>query len=88
VELVMVSRGEPEDSRGKAAQHGLDFPVLVQEHWEVSKAFGIFATPVAFLVGADGVIVRDVAEGGEAILDLIKDAVKLRKEDRSALAIR
>jgi peroxiredoxin len=85
VQLVMISRGDVEDTRRKAEQYGFDFPVLVQERWEISRAFGIFATPVAFLVGADGVIQRNVAQGADAILSLIND---VRKEQRDGLAVR
>jgi len=67
--VVMVSRGDPQVNRVKAEEHGLDFPVAVQKGWTLSKAYGIFATPVAFLI-EDGVISRPVARGKDEILAL------------------
>jgi peroxiredoxin len=74
VQVVMVSRGDAEANRKKVAEHGLTFTVLLQKQWEISKLYGIFATPVGYLIDADGVIVRDVAKGGEAILGLLRAA--------------
>ena len=54
-------------------QHGYQFPVVLQEKWKLSKDYGIFATPVAFLIGADGVIAKDVAVGRDAILAAVRD---------------
>jgi len=71
--LVMVSRGDVEANRRKAVEHGFRFPVLLQRRWEVSKEFGIFATPVGFLIGPDGVIARDVGIGMDEIMALVAD---------------
>jgi peroxiredoxin len=68
--VVMVGRGDPDENRRKAEVHGFEFPVLVQRRWELSKEYGIFHTPVAFLVNEDGLIVRDVAKGVDEIRDL------------------
>ena len=68
--LIMVGRGELEENRRKAQEHGLEFPVVLQKKWEVSRKYGIFATPVAFLVSEDGVIKSDVAKGVDEILAL------------------
>jgi hypothetical protein len=38
-----------------------------------TKEYGIFAAPVAFLIGEDGVIARDVAKGVEEIVALARD---------------
>jgi peroxiredoxin len=77
VQVVMISRKDEEANHKKVAEHGLTFPVLLQKQWEISKLYGIFATPVGYLIDADGVIIRDVAKGGEAILDLLRpDAIK------------
>ena len=72
--LVMVGRGEPEENRRKATQHGIQFPIVLQQRWEVSKEYGIFATPVAFLIDEDGMIAKNVAQGREEILALAEAA--------------
>ncbi len=70
LELVMISRGDVEENRQKAKEHGFRFPVLLQRSWEVSKEYGMFATPIAFLIDGDGVIAERVAMGGPAICEL------------------
>jgi peroxiredoxin len=70
--VVMVSRGDPEVNRAKARMHGYKFPVLLQRSWEVSKQYGLFETPAGYLIDRDGVIARDAAVGREAILDLVR----------------
>lgn len=79
LEIVMVSRGTVEENRRKADAHGVGFRVLVQPGRRVSKDYGIFATPVAFLIDENGVIEREVAKGAPAILRLAQDAVGERK---------
>ncbi|MDQ3871022.1 MAG: peroxiredoxin family protein [Chloroflexota bacterium] len=74
VALVMVSRGDADENRRKCEQYGFQFPVAVQRGWQVSKKYGIFATPVAFLIDEEGVTVEDVAIGAEAILALAQRA--------------
>ena len=73
--LVMIGRGDPEENRRKVEEHGFEFPVALQQRWEISKAYGIFATPVAFLIGEDGVIAREVAIGVEAIIALAQEGL-------------
>jgi peroxiredoxin len=68
--LILVGRGDPDENRRKAEQHGFLFPVVLQEKWEISKEFGIFATPVAFLIDEEGMIATDVAKGIDEILAL------------------
>jgi peroxiredoxin len=77
VAIVMVSRGDADENRSKVAAHGIGFPVVLQAGWELSKAYGIFATPVAFLIDGDGVIARDVATGADAILALAAEALRV-----------
>ena len=69
--IVMIGRGDPRENREKAKQHGFKFPVALQRQWEVSTQYGIFATPVGFLIREDGVIARDVGKGVEGILALV-----------------
>jgi len=78
--VVMISRGDREMNRRKVQEHGIRFPVAIQPAWKVSKAYGIFSTPVGFLIDENGVIVREVARGPEAVMALAHDALEHRKE--------
>jgi peroxiredoxin len=69
--IVMVGRGDLAENQRKVAALGLEFPVVMQEKWKLSMEYGIFATPVGYLIGEDGIIQRDVAMGGGAILSLV-----------------
>ncbi len=71
LQVLMVSRGDPAANHAKITEHGFDFPVLLQKHWEVSKDYAMFATPIAYLIDEEGRILKDVAVGGEAILQLV-----------------
>jgi peroxiredoxin len=68
--IMAVSRGDLEANRRKAEEQGIEFPVVLQNGWRVSKQYGIFATPVAFLIDEKGVIATRVAKGREEILQL------------------
>ena len=74
--LVLIGRGNADENRQKAAKFGIKFPVVLQEKWKLSKEYGIFATPVAFLINETGVIARDVAVGKDAILALAGEGLK------------
>ena len=84
LEILVVGRGGVEENRRKAAAQALDFPVLLQPGWRVSKEYGIFATPVAFLIDEEGVIARDVAKGAPEILSLAEGVPAAGKEARMA----
>lgn len=70
VQVVMISRGDPQVNRQKAERYGYPFPVLLQRSWEISKQYGMFATPIGYLIDEEGVITKDVAVGNDAILAL------------------
>ena len=72
--VLMVGRGDREENKKKAMQHGILFPVVLQEKWKLSRQYGIFATPVAFLIGKDGVIVGDVAKGSDEVIALARES--------------
>jgi peroxiredoxin len=74
--LLMVSRGEPVENRAKVKEHGLTFPVVLQQQWEISRRYAMFSTPAAYLIDEAGIIASDVAVGADAILDLLKEAVR------------
>jgi peroxiredoxin len=73
VAVLLIGRGDPEANRAEAAAHGHKFPVALQRRWEVSLQFGIFFTPVAFLIGPDGVVERPVAKGAADILRMVDE---------------
>ena len=71
MELVMVSKGEPKQNRAKVKEHGLTFPIVLQQQWEISRRYAMFATPIAYLIDENGMITNDVAIGVEPILALM-----------------
>jgi peroxiredoxin len=94
-QVVMVSRGEIEANRAKAEGLGLTFPIGVQKQWEVSRAYAMFATPIAYRIDAAGIIAEEVAVGGEPIRALLaRIAVQtngkqpMARRDRRAVARR
>ena len=50
VDILMVSRGDIEANRKKVAEPGLTFPVALQRQSEMSRLYGMFATPIAYLI--------------------------------------
>jgi len=74
LEVVMISKGEPKENRAKVKEHRLTFPIVLQQQWEISRRYAIFATPVAYLIDERGVIAHDVAVGGQSILSLLSVA--------------
>jgi peroxiredoxin len=70
VSVLMVSRGDPDRNRRKVAEHGLTFPVVLQDQWKLSREYAKFATPIAYLIDGQGRIAADVALGIDAILAL------------------
>jgi peroxiredoxin len=72
--VLLISRGTPEANRKKVEQLRLTLPVVLQRGWEISRDYGMFATPIGYLVGEDGVLEADVAPGGNAILALAAEA--------------
>jgi hypothetical protein len=73
----MISKGEPKENRAKVKEHGLTFAIVLQQQWEISRRYAMFATPIAYLIDEQGIIARDVAMGVECILDLMVSATKL-----------
>lgn len=86
--LILIGRGELEENRAKSEQHNFQFPVVIQEKWRLSKQYGIFSTPVAFLIDEQGVILKDVAIGPDAIMALAQDGVQTQKESNYELSYR
>jgi peroxiredoxin len=77
--LSLISRGEVEENKTKAQEHGLT-NVLLQEDWEVSESYQVRGTPSAVLIGTDGKIASPVAGGVEGIRGLLSYAVGERAQ--------
>jgi len=74
LQVVLVSRRDPEVNRQKVAHLGLTYPVVLQKQWEVSRQYAMFTTPIGYLIDEQGVIAADVAVGVEPILALASGA--------------
>ena len=70
VQVLVISRRDPEATRAKAESLGLTYPIVMQKQWELSLKYAMFATPVGYLIDENGVLVHDVAVGVEPILAL------------------
>ena len=62
-QILMISRGSRDANRAKAAEHRLTFPIVLQQHWQASRMYGIFGTPVGYWVDEEGKIAAEVAVG-------------------------
>jgi peroxiredoxin len=68
--VLMISRRDAEATRAKAESLGLTFPIVMQWQWEVSLQYGMFATPIGYLIDEQGIVAKDVAVGIAPILAL------------------
>jgi peroxiredoxin len=69
--VLVISRGGVDENRRKLAECKVALPVALQAHWEISRLYAKFVTPVAYLIDEQGRIAADPAEGGTAILTLL-----------------
>jgi peroxiredoxin len=76
IQLLMISRRDPEANRRKVAELGITFPVVLQRHWEISMLYGMFATPIAYSIDEGGVLASDVVVGVEPIRELLASVAK------------
>jgi peroxiredoxin len=80
LQLLVVSRGDPDVNRQDGEYGGFGVPVLLQRGREISKQYGIFATPAGYLIDEQGVIEQDVAVGPLSILELARSrSVRTKK---------
>jgi peroxiredoxin len=71
VQVVMVSRGDPEANCAKVAELGLTVPVGLQSDWSISRAYQMLGAPIAYLIDADGVVATNAVVGQAAIRALL-----------------
>ncbi len=65
--LAIVSSGDEERTRAE----GFGSTVLLDKDFRAGSVFGIDGTPMAVLLGADGLIVSPVSAGADAVLALV-----------------
>jgi peroxiredoxin len=68
LKVVAISRGTEEANLSHTRD--VTFPVLRQRHWEVSREYAMFATPIAYLIDPAGIIASRPAVGRKQILEL------------------
>ena len=85
ITVAMISRRDSEVNRAKVKEHGLTFPVGLQKQWEISRLYGMFATPIAYLIDEAGIVAHDVAVGVDAILELMSVAAATTHVNRFEL---
>jgi peroxiredoxin len=76
VQVLMISRGDPDDNQAKVKQHRLAFPIALQRKWEISRKYAMFSTPIAYLINEKGVVSAPVAVGPRPILSLLSPGAK------------
>jgi peroxiredoxin len=72
--VIVISRRDADATRTKADAMGLSYTILMQRQWEISLKYGMFATPIGYLIDEQGIVARDVAVGVEPILALADDS--------------
>jgi peroxiredoxin len=85
IQVLMVSRGDPDANRTKAAEHGLTFPIVLQRQWEISREYAMFSTPVGYWIDEKGAIASDIAVGVEPILALLAEPLLPTNGKRPAM---
>lgn len=69
--VLVVNNGALEETQAWTVHAGARFPVLVQEHFSQSKRYQVFATPFAFLIDAQGIIVSKGIAGSRQHLGYV-----------------
>jgi peroxiredoxin len=78
LQVVVISRRDVDATRAKAESLGLAYPIVVQKQWEISLQYGMFATPIGYLIDKQGLLLSDVAVGVEPILALAEQPARAK----------
>ena len=75
VDVVLVSRGDPEENRSMVNGHGLDARILLQPGGTgMIDAFARTGTPAAYLVDEHGRVAKPMALGADQVPELAREA--------------
>jgi len=83
--IHVLAAGDEAANRRLSEAHGM--PVLLDQDGRVARAFGVHATPSAFVIDETGRVASPVAAGAPSIEGLIRVALK-RRTDSNVLDIR
>lgn len=92
IDLVLLTVGSDEDNRRVLEQAGLGDAAFYRNRGEdgdqasSANPFGSLGTPVAYLLDADGVIVRPAALGADQVPNLAREAAGFSPEPIEAVA--
>jgi peroxiredoxin len=75
MKFVVISQGSAELNRAKATEYGIT-PLLLQKEHEVADLFLVRGTPSAVILRIDGSIYSPLAEGPDAIRELVVEETK------------
>jgi len=81
VPVILIARGEPNRIATKFEDASPHVTVLVQQNWEVSRAYASFKLPTGYFVDADGRIGAPVAIGPTEIISLARSIPTARMAD-------
>jgi peroxiredoxin len=83
LQVLVISRRDADATFAKSDALGLTYPIVMQKQWEISLQYGMFATPIGYLLDEQGIIVRDVAVGVEPILALAEQPARTTRREPS-----
>ena len=76
LQVMVVNHGDSSSARLWVAKSGAAFPILVQETFDVSKRYQVFATPFAFVIDAQGTIASKGLASNRQYLAYVLDAAR------------
>ncbi len=85
VQVLVVNRGDLEATRQWVAETGAGCPVLAQEGLDLARRYEVFATPFAFLVNEQGVIVSKGIVGNPRHIAFVLSGADQASEEKTAI---
>jgi peroxiredoxin len=85
VQVLVVNRGNLADTKAWAAKTGARCPVLAQEGRDLARRYEVFATPFAFLVSEQGVIVSKGIVGNPRHIGFVLSGAHEVREEKSSV---
>jgi methylamine dehydrogenase accessory protein MauD len=82
--VLVVNNGELETTRQWAEEANVCAPVLIQQHFSISKRYEMYATPFAFLIDERGLIAsKGIINNGQHIAFVLSGAGDATKSEQA-----